>query len=55
MFTWLSEPINQEAVDVLRANDYDLIAADVQGVIMSPEKQLVDYKCQSCDSLIDEG
>ncbi len=39
VFTWLSEPTNQEPVDVLRAHDYDLIAADVQGVIMSPEKQ----------------
>lgn len=39
VFTWLSEPTNQEAVDVLRAHDYDLIAADLQGVIMSPEKQ----------------
>ena len=39
VFTWLSEPTNQEPVDVLRAWDYDLIAADVQGVIMSPEKQ----------------
>lgn len=39
VFTWLSEPTNQEPVDVLRGWDYDLIAADVQGVIMSPEKQ----------------
>lgn len=39
VFTWLSEPTNQEPVDLLRAHDYDLIAADVQGVIMSPEKQ----------------
>lgn len=39
VFTWLSEPTNQEPVDILRAWDYDLIAADVQGVIMSPEKQ----------------
>ena len=39
VFTWLSEPTNQEPVDVLRAHDYDLIAADLQGVIMSPEKQ----------------
>lgn len=39
VFTWLSEPTNQEPVDVLRAWDFDLIAADVQGVIMSPEKQ----------------
>jgi hypothetical protein len=39
VFTWLSEPTNQEPVDVLRANDYTLIAADVQGVIMAPEKQ----------------
>ena len=39
VFTWLSEPTNQEPVDVLRAWDYDLIAADVQGVIMAPEKQ----------------
>ena len=39
VFTWLSEPTNQEPVDVLRAHDYDLIAADVLGVIMSPEKQ----------------
>jgi hypothetical protein len=39
VFTWLSEPTNQEPVDILRAWDYDLIAADMQGVIMSPEKQ----------------
>jgi hypothetical protein len=39
VFTWLSEPTNQEPVDVLRTYDYELIAADVQGVIMSPEKQ----------------
>ncbi|MDP9027397.1 MAG: type IV secretory system conjugative DNA transfer family protein, partial [Actinomycetota bacterium] len=39
VFNWLSEPTNQEPVDILRAWNYDLIAADVQGVIMSPEKQ----------------
>ena len=39
VFTWLSEPTNHEPVDILRAWDYDLIAADVQGVIISPEKQ----------------
>jgi hypothetical protein len=39
VFTWLSEPNNQEPVDILRAWDYNPIAADVQGVIMSPEKQ----------------
>lgn len=39
VFTWLSEPTNEEAVDILRLHEYDLIAADVQGVIMAPEKQ----------------
>lgn len=39
VFTWLSEPTNEEAVDILRLNEYSLIAADVQGVIMAPEKQ----------------
>lgn len=39
VFEWLSEPTNQEPVDVLRAHQYDLIAADVEGVIMAPEKQ----------------
>lgn len=39
VFTWLSEPTNEEPVDILRLHEYDLIAADVQGVIMAPEKQ----------------
>lgn len=39
VFEWLSEPTNQEPVDVLRMHEYDLIAADVEGVIMAPEKQ----------------
>ena len=39
VFEWLSEPTNQEPVDVLRQHGYDLIAADVEGVIMAPEKQ----------------
>ncbi len=39
VFEWLSEPTNQEPVDVLRLHEYDLIAADVEGVIMAPEKQ----------------
>jgi hypothetical protein len=39
VFEWLSEPTNQEPVDVLRQHAYDLIAADVEGVIMAPEKQ----------------
>jgi type IV secretory pathway TraG/TraD family ATPase VirD4 len=39
VFEWLSEPTNQEPVDVLRQHDYGLIAADVEGVIMAPEKQ----------------
>jgi TraM recognition site of TraD and TraG len=39
VFTWLSEPTNEQAVDILRLHEYDLIAADVQGVIMAPDKQ----------------
>lgn len=39
VFEWLSEPTNQAPVDVLRSHEYDLIAADVEGVIMAPEKQ----------------
>lgn len=39
VFEWLSEPTNQEPVDVLRQHGYVLIAADVEGVIMAPEKQ----------------
>ncbi|RGE19090.1 type IV secretory system conjugative DNA transfer family protein [Leucobacter sp. wl10] len=39
VFEWLSEPTNQAPVDVLRQHEYDLIAADVEGVIMAPEKQ----------------
>jgi len=39
VFIWLSEPANEEPVDLLRLHEYDLIAADVQGVIMAPEKQ----------------
>lgn len=39
VFTSLSEPMNLEPVDVLRAHNYDLIAADLHGVIMSPEKR----------------
>ncbi len=39
VFEWLSEPTNQEPVDVLRQHEYDLIASDVEGVIMAPDKQ----------------
>lgn len=39
VFSWLSEPTNEEPVDLLRLHDYDLIAADVEGIIMAPEKQ----------------
>ena len=38
-FTWLSAPTNQEPINVPRGWDYDLIAANLQSVIMSPEKQ----------------
>ena len=39
VFIRLSEPTNEEPVDLLRLHEYDHIAADVQGVIMAPEKQ----------------
>ncbi|MBX3196227.1 MAG: type IV secretory system conjugative DNA transfer family protein [Microbacteriaceae bacterium] len=39
VFEWLSQPTNQTPVDILRVGGYDLIAADVEGVITSPEKQ----------------
>ena len=39
VFTWLSEPTNQQPADLLRLLHYELIAADVQGVVMAPEKQ----------------
>jgi len=39
VFEWLSDPNDEEPAHVLRANGYDLIAADVAGVIFAPDKQ----------------
>lgn len=39
VFEWLSQPTNEAPVEALRLHGYDLIAADLEGVIFAPEKQ----------------
>jgi len=39
VYLWLSDPSEDEAVGVLEANDYPLLAAALQSVVNAPEKQ----------------
>lgn len=38
VYKWLTRPTDEEPVDILLDNDYELIAAQIEGVINSPEK-----------------
>lgn len=39
VYVWLSEPWNEEPVEILREHEYPLIERQVSGVILAPEKQ----------------
>ncbi len=39
VYTWLTRPTDETAVDILREHDYPLIADQVAGVVTAPDKQ----------------
>ncbi|WP_344187372.1 type IV secretory system conjugative DNA transfer family protein, partial [Arthrobacter koreensis] len=39
VYTWLTRPMDHTAADILRLNDFDLLADQVDGVVDAPDKQ----------------
>ncbi|WP_345215523.1 TraM recognition domain-containing protein [Georgenia halophila] len=39
VYTWLTRPTDEEAVDILREHGYDLTADQVAGVVLAPDRQ----------------